>query len=139
MKNEKIKHVVYVDESGKVIVDRNGFPMKVMVKVKLDEKGIAVRDEAGDIIHVQVDSEGNVILNEKGEEIGIRGNQIDDSDDEANSASSKASYYIEDGLTGKIRKLLIDKNSTTYIELQKAIRLSKVQFRDEYERQATER
>ena len=71
--------------------------------------------------------------------IAITGNQIDDQDEDAESTSSKVSYYIEDELTGKIKKLLIDKNSTTYLELQKVIKFSKIQFRDEFERQATER
>jgi len=96
-----------------------------MVKRKLDEHGNAVVDEEGGVIHIQVDAEGNIILNEYGEEIGVKGNQIDDEGQDAQSDSSKVSYYIEDELTGKIKKLMIDKNSTSYVELQKVIQRSK--------------
>jgi hypothetical protein len=60
------------------------------------------------------------------------GEIIEELDDDA---GSKISYYAEDELTGKIRKLQISKYSTTYVQMQQIIVESKRLLGSEYERQ----
>ena len=50
-------------------------------------------------------------------------------------AASKVSYYVEDEVTGKIRKLKISKNSTTFKQMQQIIGESKRLLGSQFERQ----
>lgn len=50
-------------------------------------------------------------------------------------AASKVSYFVEDEVTGKIRKLKISKNSSTFQQMQQIIDESKRLLRGQYERQ----